>query len=455
VTLPDISPITNEDNIARSAIGYKKRDPVRMTAIGSFVRPTLEYGGAAAGGLVGSGIGPEGTIAGGSLGYAAGKQIADLIEGKAQKRGAKEAAGTLVKDLATGAVMEMAGPIIGEVASKGAKGSAEIIKQTLGATTGAGPGMIDEAILGSRGFKSAMRGDITGREVVDNALSALQKVRDLRAERYIKIFGNISKKNDVIDLEPIGNKLASLLDNYNVKITDEGFDYSRIAMGKKGRKDIEEIVDLVASWGSKEGDTSIVGMDVLKRQLDDFYSDSSQARAFVRSLRNSVKNTISKQVPEYSKMTEDYSKATKIIKDIESNLMMRKSGMSGRITPDQTLRRLTSTMRENFELRRDLVSVLNRESAVDISGQVAGYSASQTIPRGLIGKVAAGSLGYLGTINPSIFPLLAASSPRAVGEFLTVYGRGLKQLHRTNSLKPIAKKAIGYGAVKSATTGQE
>jgi len=308
------------------------------------------------------------------------------------------------------------------------------LKETIGATTGAGPGAVEEALKGNKSFVKAMRGDITGEEIVNNAKQALNSIKDKRALDYQTRLAEITKtKNANIDITPIKQKLKDLLSNYNVKMSvdpktgEAVIDTSRVAMGHKGIKDIEGIIKELDGWGSQSGDLTAVGLDTLKRRLSDFYSDSSQARHFVASMESTVKNTITKAVPEYGQMTKGYSEATTLIKDIESGLMMRKQGMTGRVTADQTLRRLSSSMRENFEMRRELVDILGAQSGKNIAGEVAGYTMSPMIPRGLVGKMAAGSAGYIAYLNPKFWPMLAASSPRVMGEFLNVYGKALRQ----------------------------
>jgi hypothetical protein len=165
-------------------------------------------------------------------------------------------------------------------------------------------------------------------------------------------------------------------------------------------------------------------MDALKRRVADFWSDSSQARGFVSSMGRTIKDTLVKSVPEYAKMTKGYEETTRLIKDIESNLMMRKEGMSGRIVPDQTLRRLMSAMKENFEGRKTLLEALQTQGGEDVMGAVAGYNMKSFMPRGITGTGAAiiGSL-YAAAINPKFWPLVLSSSPRVAGEFLRLYGK--------------------------------
>jgi len=369
------------------------------------------------------------------------------------------------KDVRSGLEMGMMGPIGGKILSKGSEIAGKVVKPVLGRLTGAGTGSIEEAVasgsktgLKDNPFKSttdfdkAMRGKITGEEVVDNAKTALSTLKDQRATAYQTHLAQVTQDNQPINLTPIGQKVTGLMRQYGIQIKPNGkLDFSRVAMGKTGRKDIEEITKTLRSWGSHPGDDTAIGLDTLKRQLDDFYSDSSQARAFVTSLRNTVKDTITKSVPEYAEMTKGYAEATNLIKDIESGLMLRKTGMSGRIVADQTLRRLMSSMRDNFPLRRELVNVLGSKGGQDLSGQIAGYTMRSVVPLGIAGTGPAlvGEAAIAKFIDPRFWPVLAASSPRVTGEFLRMYGKALAEM-------PGMSQALGklgaYGALRKEST---
>ena len=338
---------------------------------------------------------------------------------------------------------------------KGGGAAGKLSKEILGMSTGAGKGAVEEALKGSKAFKEAMRGKMSGQEIVENAKSALESIKIQRAANYQQKLAEVTAQQGAIDISPIRQYLGNLMSRYNVQILPNGkIDYSRIAMGKSGRKDIKEIIDTVAQWGGKQGDDTAVGLDILKRQLDDFYSDSSQARAFVASLRNKVHATITDAVPQYGEMTKAYKEATNLIKDIGSNLMLRKEGMSGRIVADQTLRRLTSAMRENFEMRNELLQVLGKKGGQDLAGQVAGYSMKEWLPRGLIGKLTGSTIFYFSMLQPKFWPVLMTSSPRVVAEFLNVYGKALKATGKLPpQFKPTVAKgiAVQLGADRSGT----
>ncbi len=388
--------------------------------------------------------------AGVGLGYMAGRQIEKAVKTFAGDRPSKTITGEVVetiKDIPSGVETGLSGPIIGKIAPIILKKAGDkIVKPILGRLSGLGKKSVTEAIKSgvegegifksSTAFDKSMRGEITGDDIVDNALGALNDVKAMRGAVYKDRLSKISKDQD-IDATPIRTKLSDLMDQYNIKIDIDGnIDTSRIAMGKSGRKDISEIIDLIKEWGKKPGDNSPVGLDTLKRQLDDFYSDSSQARAFVTSLKNTVKDTIVKSVPEYADMTKGYADATKMIKDFESGLMLRKQGLTGRIVADQTLRRLTSSMKDNFELRGALVDTLGSTAAKDLSGQIAGYGMRSTLPVGIQGSGAAivGEAFLMKYVDPKYWPVIMASSPRVQGEFLRMFGKAIK------TVKPMSKQ---------------
>lgn len=450
----------------------KDRLPSRKT-VAAFARPALEGAGAVLGGIVGGtggglaglaggpaapGTVPYGAIAGGvagaGLGYAGGKNIADMIEGDTPK-GLAEAVNRSLRDVGTGAALEMGGLAIGPALGMAAKGAGKVAKPLLGKLSGVGTGAVDEAIksgakstgmnplASTTAFDKALRGKISGEEIVDNARGALNTLKQQRSDAYQAKLAQVEANKGPIDTFPVISDMISLMDRYKVKLSSNGnIDTSRVPMGAKGRKDIEEVITQIAGWGKQPGDNTAMGLDTLKRQLDDFYSDSSQARQFVAEMRNKVRDAIVKHVPEYDEMTKGYSEATKLIKDVEADLMMRKQGMSGRITADKTLRRLTSAMRENFEMRRELVDILGAKGNEDLSGQIAGYTMNTTIPRGLAGTgpVLAGQAAYAQFVNPSFWPVLAASSPRVQGEFLRMFGKGMNA----------AQKHVGKAGARAA-----
>ena len=415
----------------------------------SFGRPALEIGGMTVGGLLGTPAGPVGSVAGAGLGYGIGKGIADMIERKPQPSTVSGALLSGAKDVGTGMLTEATGQVAGVALGKGLQYAGKFGKQAIGKLTGAGTGAAEEAYKGGQAFTDAMRGSSSPDDLVNSTRAALAQVKANRAATYQKQLAGIQGGKE-IDITPIQMKMSNLMQKYGVRVEADGsLNMTRTSLGKAGNKDVEDVVQTIRGWGQQSGDKTAVGLDTLKRQLDDFYSDSSNARGFVAELRNEVKGTIVKNVPQYAEMTKDYGTSTAFIKDAESALMLRKQGMSGRITADQTLRRLISSMKDNYLLRRELLEVLGDQGGKDLTGAVAGVAMNPLLPNGLAGIPAslAGSAAFLHYLNPQFLPLLALSSPRVAGEFLRLVGTAAKAAPGAGIA---AAKAAGYLTVPPA-----
>lgn len=428
--------------IARESAPKQEQNILQKAA--PWVRGGLEAGGFLLGGFIGAPAGPITAAGGAGLGYAGGKQAANVYDQAVGLKQPDTYTNELLntgKDVVTGAGMYASGPVTEKIAAKGLQMGGKAVKQLWGRATGTGTGTIEEAIasgektgLTKTPFKSAtefdkaLRGEITGEEVVANAKNALNVLKENRSTAYQSQLKAIEQNGTKIDLQPIKDKANQLLRRY-VRFDEKGNpDWTRSALGQEnseGVRKIKEIMETVTKWGEKEGDATPTGLDMLKRQLDDFYSESSNARSFVSSLRNEVKNKLVKEVPQYEKMTKGYAEATQLIKDIEAGLSLKKQGMTGRVTADMTLRRLMSSMKDNFELRKELVGLLGEQGGQDLGGQIAGHAMRSAVPLGLAGAapVLIGEWALAKFISPKFWPILAASSPRVAGEFLRLYGK--------------------------------
>lgn len=419
--------------------------------ISPYARTALELGGMTGGGIVGAGAGSlsiNPVVAGAAMlggaggGYAIGSGVADVIDeyaGLKKPPTLAEGAQRTAENVVTGAAMQAGGDVAGPILSATSKGIGKVIKPVLGKLTGTGTGSIDEAIkagtstgFGTKApFDQALRGNVTGDEVVDTARNALRAVKEQRGATYQGHLENISKDMGDIDTQPITEKAIELMKRYRIKMQidpEKGivFDTSRSTLGD-GADDAVKALKKLMDWGTQSGDKTPVGLDALKRYLGDLYSESSNARQFVTSLKDTVHKTITDVVPEYKDMTKGYDEMTGIIQDIESALSMKKQGLSGRITADQTLRRLMSSMKDNFALRKDLVDTLGTKGGEDIAGLAAGYAMRSPVPVGLAwhapGIAGLGALAHF--VNPAFYPVLAASSPRLSAEFLRLFGKAV------------------------------
>lgn len=399
-------------------------------------RPGLEMLGMAGGAMAGTGwMSPVGA----GLGAAGTSKALDVVEesvGLKKPSTFKEAATSSIYDFGAGAAGEAIGPLATKAVGIAGKGINRVGQELLGLTTGAGKGAIEGALRGGQAFTDAMKGKISGEEISQNARNALEVIVTKRGEQYRNTLATIAKDKELPEpaVQSIGNKVWNLINKnkFDIEMIKDpktgviSFDFSKSPVVEQ-QPLVKQALEDVVNWQ----DNTILGIDELKKRLGVYsrqVKPRSPASTIINSLESSVNNVLVKNVPNYSKMTKQYAEATQLIKDIESGLMLRKEGMSGRITADNTLRRLQSALRENFEMRKDLLEALGNESGQDVYGQVAGYAMNQSLPHGLVGRLSAGGVGAVSLmqLNPMILPLLLAASPRAVGSFLNAYGKAMR-----------------------------
>ena len=109
---PDAIPATRQD----LSMGQRVYQAVRP-----YVAPLVEAGGAIAGGLVGTPLGPAGTVGGAGLGYGIAKeglQMADVAMGMAQPRTGAALVTEPVRNVVEGATFEAGGRVLGPVIGK-------------------------------------------------------------------------------------------------------------------------------------------------------------------------------------------------------------------------------------------------------------------------------------------------------------------------------------------------
>lgn len=431
--------------------------------VAPYARPVLEYGGMALGAAAGTVAEPgAGTVLGAGLMYAGGRQAANALEeysGDRKPTSLGQATSQAISDVPSGMVQEITGQGAGKVLGKAAEYGGKWAKNILGTTTGVGGSAMPEKILeGSPAAMNVARGKIPGEEVVNKFKDAVHGVREDMGNAYRKDLVKLKGSTEQLDTKPIEEKTNKLIADF-VRVDKNGNpDWSRSALGpedSEGVQKIKQIVDIIKGWGRKEipagkpsgmvdefgraypgtpattvpqpEDKTIMGLDMLKRQLKNFYSDNSDARRFVTSLYNTVKQTIVDKSPQYAEMTKNYEKVSDLLENVQKGLLA-----GDKNTATQTLQRLTSSLKENQEIRYNLLNAISDKSGEDLTALAAGYSAKNLMPHGLFGKVAAGSeVFFMKNINPVYWPLLATSSPRAVAEFLNVYGKALRMMPGT------------------------
>lgn len=300
------------------------------------------------------------------------------------------------------------------------KGTGAVAKNVTGLMSGVGGEAVETAYKSGRSggtnFLDNMRGNVPFTDVLDDAKSALTKMRMDRGAEYRKGMAGVSADKSVIDFAPIENAVNSLKSMGN---------YKGQVINKNAAGTVDEISDLVTQWKSLDPAEfhTPEGLDALKQAIGDM-RDATQfgtpARKAADTAYNAVKSEITAQAPKYAEVMKGYTQASETLKEVERAL-----SLGNKAAADTSMRKLQSLMRNNVNTnygnRLDLAKTLESNGA-EILPAVAGQAMSSWTPRGLAGASTTPLAAMAAYMNPYTLAALPATSPRLLGE--AAYGLG-------------------------------
>jgi hypothetical protein len=357
----------------------------------------------------------------------------------------------------------IAGPA-SELIAPAARTTGKFMSEALGLSTGVGSEPVKQAFragqTGNQQFVQNMRGQVPVTDLLEQAQGAMQTLKQNRRTAYQQGFQTTQANPVFLDFKPIEQKFDDAIQALTVKGVG-GVQASKV--GQKTLDDVAEIKAVIDEWKAKPELHTTEGLDALKRRIDDVYRNdmSNEAKSILTQTRGTVKQTITKQDPNYAKTMREYEKALDLERELEKAL-----SLNDKASVDTALRKLQSLGRDNvntsYQYRKDLADVLRRETGVDFMPAVAGQSMSSLSPRGLqrvvpsltggsaVGALAAGA-GPAALIPLATLPL---QSPRLVGE--AVYGAGKASrpvLDLANSGTPEQRRLAKLLIMKAAEKG--
>lgn len=334
------------------------------------------------------------------------------------------------------------------------KGIARLFGESFGVTTGTGFGVVKQAFDSSRAgsktrmaFTEALRGRVSPEQLVNETRASLGILKAQRTDDYVSRLAKISKKK-LSNINQINSELQNQLKKFNIKITPSGqldFGGSAIRFDNEAQNTVKKIFEEMQTFGTREEDNFVLGVDLLKQAFDDLYSDSSRVRGFVTAMSNTAKKVASQQ-SGYEQMLKNYETSTRVINDIEKAL-----SIGDKKSIDTAFKRLGSVLRVNNEFREQMIRELDDVSDGLISSKIAGQQLSEILPRGLMRAIAGGgaitglATGGVSAI-PTILKAALTTSPRVVGEFVGALGVGKRKADLIT--KTIEEIATATGLIK-------
>lgn len=337
------------------------------------------------------------------------------------------------------------------VADLAGEGAAQVI----GATTGAGASSIKEAAAGSPFFIEAMRGKISPEEIVQTAKDAVQTIADSRRSTYQ---AQLAKINDgaqhTHDFTPIQTAADKGLSDFGITRDAKGelnFDSSKFGSTADQTK-VAQIMADVKNWGKDPAKQTTLGLDTLKQRIDNYITPDTKIGAFATSIKNTVRSELN-NAPGYKQMTAGYTKASQLLDDIKSA-----TGVGGKSNVDTVFTKLTTAMKADKQMRLDIIhSMENAGNKQNLSAMIGGSNMSSLVPKGLVGRGIDVTTAYQmlsNTFEPRYIPMLLATSPRIVGEFVNALGVSARAAKPILTAIKVAANAGSGAAATSAVLPQ-
>lgn len=286
----------------------------------------------------------------------------------------------------------------------------------------------------------ALRGKISPMSTLNSLKRALANMREQRTMTYRARLAELPK-DMVLDIQSIKRAVADQMRNYNISwgraparqvrgprgtmITKQQplkLDFSRSTISSKAdQAKVRQMIEDVNNWGQRAEDVTPMGVDTLRRRLDDFYADSGQARAMTSEIAQKTRDVLD-DVPGYTEMTADYSEMTDMINDIQNELSIKPGTPAG-----ASMRKLMTVFSEKTGYREQMLNLLDSYVTEELGQQIAGLNLTGIAPEGLVGRsLATGAV--VGTMFTDWRTMLFAgmSSPRLMGELFLAIGRAKK-----------------------------
>lgn len=401
-------------------------------------------------------------VAGMALGDLAGGQMSRMARQgtgeSAAPRNLKEALLPVAKDTPGALASALVGPGLqagGQAIGKAAKAA---VPGVIGMVTGQGRAVPEAALAAGKkmaslpkgapkpAFTQAMRTPsraLAERDAVNTAREAVSNLSKKASDEYAKDFETLyARQGTTIDSAPIKDRaLKEYGKMFHVsKNTGKLF----TGLSKEDQEIVNTAKNLVDDWE----DWDPVGVDSLKRQLDNIYSPNKASRAYVTALKKEVKSAMVNSVPEYAQMTSKYHTSKGLLEEIDKTL-----AVGGKKAPAAVIAKLTSALKDEG-IKSDLAEVLSRESGGELMDTLLGLQANKVKPHGWgPASYAGGGFAVAKLLSPKLYPIIAAASPRASSEFLQAYGRALGELSKAGKYVPA--KAARTASVAASEGAQQ
>ncbi len=324
------------------------------------------------------------------------------------------------------------------------------VANMLGTTTGVGGssirGVFNAAKEGNPEAMQAVRGSVGADQIIEDAQNAFNKLKQNKNITYQQQLQKVKSVAGEVDYQPAVEEFRKQLTNngITVKSGELQFENARGFQSSGEQAILQNVYDKMERWGDMPSNTTLYGLDTLKQQLGEFVEMSNgKSKALIASTKTALSDIL-KQSDEYKNLVEPYESTSRLIDEIRTDLMSK--------NPETALKKLTQAVKQDNEYRQSLIEELNKVSQQDIMAELSGLNMSKLVNTGKLSTFLEMGTAFL---HPHLWPILLASSPRIVAEFMNTLGYSAKQIDAGLSVIKTMKLAqVATGASRITSSQQ-
>ena len=319
-------------------------------------------------------------------------------------------------------------------------------KELLGGTTGTGAAPLEQAFkAGKTGgqiqmqFMDNIKGAVPMEDALNiakNNLEILHRNKQVAYKSNKKLWGKDKKQLNFDDIDNALNSVEKLGTFKGQVINTETAELINSLRGE---------INAWRKLDSKKFHTP-EGFDQLKQKIwssiENLGTEQRTAQAAGKKIYHSIKDTISKQSPNYARAMREYTEASEMIHEITATLSLGKKALT-----DTSMRKLQSLMRDNVNTNYGQRAKLGEELAEvgkDFRPALAGQSLREITPRGIAKgfQLPTAAAGYMAGGIPTALAGAASQSPRVVGMGANLLGRTGRVAQKIRERVPMSDQGI-------------
>lgn len=351
----------------------------------------------------------------------------------------------------------------------------DALTQALGSTTDIGAGNLGalRRAGGAGGRREAAAREFlteekTGVDLVQQPHEALrQRAAEMgrQHEAFLRDNGLDQIQIDITDLRDDITRALEEVQQAPLAGEVEGVRLGTVASAQQG--DVQRALAAVQDAGDR---LTALELDTLKRQLDDFTTDSTMGGVIVGRVADRVRSKLDENVPGYTEQMGEYRDFL-----VQREQIARRTGLNAGKRPEALNERtalagLSRALDENRDFEALGLGQIEAETGLPLTEQVAGFRASQGLSPSRVGRnavggtlIGGGAIGG-GAIGALFDPVvggaigglaLLSASPRTVGRMMIQAGKRGDEVQRiTDAVTLLQHQARQMGLPPDITIAQ-